>query len=1268
MKILNKVFLALMCTLMLMPMSALPTKAEELGYGYGEGYSAWSDDPSLASQPGVKQMKMYRYSDLVSTKLCVSGDASCEVIKDVKIRYIDTPMRVMANHKWLGYDADSYGTANEVEGFLQGNKYGLRYGNEVTGNGDPTFWDGGVGAEFGVYIHPHRCYTATCTQTGQVSSNDVSWSQPSSRITDGTAIDTSIVGIYASGYSNWGYRIAISGSMSGEVIEYNNPGDGTCGISGDLKSLCKGTALYSATHEIYYGDLSAGKNGTQGVGRLSFSSRSRKDGYTTPPPAYAYAEEIWVIERTYFIDINNTGIGNEVEVASQYSTTGEYRVKKVWSSWSSWSKTPVAASDTRKVETKTYYSYPLRLNVSYDLAGGHMAGDVNGDSFVNKKDFDELDYYVSGTKPYHDIVITNANVNGSGGVDAGDIAALEARIAPYPYDTITVPTPWRDGYVFAGWTIRQSANPSVVLTGQKATSYSGLTEGGSLSFTAEWIKADTKTIFDLTGGNWSDGKAPITAMVYDQTYELSKIPERSGYLFKGWTVEGVNGEGYVSPLSNVEETNPLVVYGYRKATYEIKNVKTDGLETTHSPWFRYVYKYNYDYKETHSSADFTIANTNAKDGTVWSKDLSGWHLTRFVSDIDMARKPQWDNYYQPKVIVRDGNKTLFTGQERSSNIQKNGVWTGDILINGTLSMYAYGETGSGRNWTGSGGANFIEYYKITSKVSDWVFEESGVKDATTINSINSKGYVLPSWSESSGWRLTGPYSNDQNTMAVSANLIIHSNGGHLVSSSNAATLLCRQYERTGYTFTGFNTKADGTGTSYPSSTKIGSLPIKEGEDFHLYAQWKKNEKPNNFLFDKVENRKVNVLSGLEYMESYLYTMRNLRVDGGDVRFVAEWILREYTFKIDPNTGTINGSSAVINASPSLLYGSDRWSTIPVAVKPGYRLEGYYTSKTAGEKVYDSSGKAINGTYWKDGKYNFDGNLSVYAHWIDVEPPVITIKSYDPAIYNPDGTPNFTNQNVKVTFDVTDEGSGLSKVELVHNGVSVSSLAELDGEKLVTLIYTATTRILDSDNYYIKATDKSGNVSYRKLVIPNIDKQKPGIDESEGYLRCGMAMNGNDSVTLKVSDDYSGIREWSYKVDYRNMFGDTTEGPWINGSDSLTAEINVPESTVANVSVRAMDNAGNINVIGSCPLTFNKVYSATTTLSDYDYVFGLYDSLYGKGSAVTDAIAADFLNYLSGDNNETAKSALRYMQTLVLFGQSKTEALQNFMTTFRYDRH
>ena len=81
----------------------------------------------------------------------------------------------------------------------------------------------------------------------------------------------------------------------------------------------------------------------------------------------------------------------------------------------------------------------------------------------------------------------------------------------------------------------------------------------------------------------------------------------------------------------------------------------------------------------------------------------------------------------------------------------------------------------------------------------------------------------------------------------------------------------------------------------------------------------------------------------------------------------------------------------------------------------------------------------------------------------------------------------------------------------------------------------TTRITDSDNYYIRAYDIAGNVSYKKLVVDNIDKGKPKIDESEGFLNCDSVIDGNGSLKLKVSDDYSGISEWRYKIDTQNSF-------------------------------------------------------------------------------------------------------------------------------------
>ena len=97
---------------------------------------------------------------------------------------------------------------------------------------------------------------------------------------------------------------------------------------------------------------------------------------------------------------------------------------------------------------------------------------------------------------------------------------------------------------------------------------------------------------------------------------------------------------------------------------------------------------------------------------------------------------------------------------------------------------------------------------------------------------------------------------------------------------------------------------------------------------------------------------------------------------------------------------------------------------------------------------------------------------------------------------------------------------------------------------------------------------------------------------------------------------------------------------------------------------AVDKAGNTNNITSCKVSFNKIYEAETVLSDYAYIFDLYDSKYGKDTAVNDAIANDFLNYLDNDTNETSASAIRYIKTLIDKGKSKKEALVTFMEVFR----
>ena len=45
------------------------------------------------------------------------------------------------------------------------------------------------------------------------------------------------------------------------------------------------------------------------------------------------------------------------------------------------------------------------------------------------------------------------------------------------------------------------------------------------------------------------------------------------------------------------------------------------------------------------------------------------------------------------------------------------------------------------------------------------------------------------------------------------------------------------FKRTGYTFVGWNTKADGSGTAYEDRASVMNLTSKNGGKITLYAQW-----------------------------------------------------------------------------------------------------------------------------------------------------------------------------------------------------------------------------------------------------------------------------------------------------------------------------------------------------------------------------------------------------------------------------------------------
>ena len=94
---------------------------------------------------------------------------------------------------------------------------------------------------------------------------------------------------------------------------------------------------------------------------------------------------------------------------------------------------------------------------------------------------------------------------------------------------------------------------------------------------------------------------------------------------------------------------------------------------------------------------------------------------------------------------------------------------------------------------------------------------------------------------------------------------------------NNCTLNENKFTRTDYSFTGWNTKSDGTGTSYSNSTEVKNLTSTNGATITLYAQWT----PNNYtkLDESLKANKNNIITNVPAGNKIDYVYNRINTSG-----------------------------------------------------------------------------------------------------------------------------------------------------------------------------------------------------------------------------------------------------------------------------------------------------------------------------------------------------------------------------------------------------
>ena len=249
-----------------------------------------------------------------------------------------------------------------------------------------------------------------------------------------------------------------------------------------------------------------------------------------------------------------------------------------------------------------------------------------------------------------------------------------------------------------------------------------------------------------------------------------------------------------------------------------------------------------------------------------------------------------------------------------------GGWTEQTMIDNSNGTYSYTGLYSGANQTNFGLGSDGKTMKYITNATLVGSPSKGNKCLFTYNSAGYKGYGTETQNTGSATitRLyTITYNGNGHTGGTVPAAIDKKHGTNITLSSSTPT-------RTGYTFAGWNTKQDGTGTTHAKGATYSA-----NADVTLYAKWTANT----------------------------YTV---------------------TFNKQSGTGGTNSVTATYNAAmPS--------ATMPT--RTGYTFNGYFDATSGGTKYYNANGTSArtwNKTaattlyaQWTENKYNVvistDGN-------------------------------------------------------------------------------------------------------------------------------------------------------------------------------------------------------------------------------------------------------------------------------------------------------
>ena len=581
---------------------------------------------------------------------------------------------------------------------------------------------------------------------------------------------------------------------------------------------------------------------------------------------------------------------------------------------------------TKTFDEKLMISSNKPTRKGYNFAGWSTSANGNvvyqpGAEYKNDQNGGTVTLYAKWTAWKHTVTYDKNVPADSKKTDVKNMPGNQTKI----YDqnlTLQSNVPTRTGYTFVKWTTNKDGTGTAYQPGSQY-SYNRDSDGGTVTLYAVWTPWKYTVRYDKNVPASSSSQT-VSNMPADQTKTeevnltlSSNKPSRNGYIFNGWQAQ-INGKAV--------DYQPGATLSYDP---DVKG----SVITLKAKWTAWKHTIHYDKNVPASSSSQTVANMP-------EDDTKTFDITKTISSTKPSRNGYIFNGWNTQ---KDGKGTAYASGAAYKHDQNGGTvtlyaqwtpWKHTVTYDKNVDPSSSSQTVT--NMPGNQTKTFDEKLMISSTkpsrngyiFNGWNTQKDGKGTAYASGAEykhDQNGNTVTLYAQWTAWKHTVHYNangGDQNSVPTD----------QTKTFDQAMILSDKKPTRHGYNFVRWNTKADGTGTSY--EVKGNYNHDQNGGTVTLYAIWTpwvhtvhydanggdQNSVPNDQK--KTYGQSMNVATKVPTRNEYKFLGWTTGKDGsgtfynpGDayyhdqngqtVTLYAKWI-QLYTVKYDGNQPAIKG--------------------------------------------------------------------------------------------------------------------------------------------------------------------------------------------------------------------------------------------------------------------------------------------------------------------------------------------------------------------------